>query len=671
MNVEPDLLADIINEGPSVAFVWHLVDDWPVTYVSENVKQFGYTSKQFMTGEVRFDDIVHTEDMERVKREVEQHLKSGTEKLSQNYRIVTRDGDIRTISDWSHTIRDSNGDAIYLRGIVIDITDTISIVERSNLYLDTAETLFVRLDATGKVMQVNQKTESVIGLPASEIIGTDWIQRFVPEYELSGVIKEFSRSLETDGVGKSGEYENDIVTEKGEHRHIRWRFTQEMDQAGRLESLLAFGLDITDELDTQKRNRVLTDFERLSPTPLMRLDRSGDVQYANDMALALIEQLTRCPASQVKAWQKKLEVAAKMTYPGEFMAEIEDQYFLFKSIPDDDHVNIYGMDITREYEGETKISIIAASLPGALFEFTIHDDGRESIVFSNDRCQELWEVSADALQNNPSQLWEMILPADFKAMRDSVLKSREDLSAWQHEWRIKTPSGKEKWLQGSAIPIRKGNGDTYWNTIVLEVTEAKRASEQRAEALSKTVHALSAVLEARDPYTDGHEQRVASIAVSIAKHMGFEQERIKGLELAATIHDLGKINVPAEILSKPTKLSELEFSLIKTHATAGADFIKDIDFDWPVSDIIRQHHERLDGSGYPDGLKGDEILMEARILGVADTLEAMFSHRPYRAGLGLEAAANELRRGRGKIYDATAVDTALHLIDTGEIELTL
>ncbi len=264
----------------------------------------------------------------------------------------------------------------------------------------------------------------------------------------------------------------------------------------------------------------------------------------------------------------------------------------------------------------------------------------------------------------------MVHPQDVDELQASILKSRDRLNAWQYEWRIETPKGEKKWLQGSAVPRRQANGDTVWFNIVQDVTAFKAVTEQRSESLSKTVRALSAVLEARDPYTDGHEQRVASISVAIAKQLGFERQRIMGLELAAEIHDLGKISIPAEILSKPSKLSDLEFDLIKTHAAVGAYFIKDIEFDWPIADMIRQHHERLDGSGYPNGLKGDEILLESRILSVADTLEAMFSHRPYRAGLGLQAAIDELQQGRGRIYDAAVVDAALHLIEARKLELT-
>jgi len=180
-------------------------------------------------------------------------------------------------------------------------------------------------------------------------------------------------------------------------------------------------------------------------------------------------------------------------------------------------------------------------------------------------------------------------------------------------------------------------------------------------SMEGTVQALAATVETRDPYTAGHQRRVALIATAIAKEMGLADDTVRELELAASIHDIGKINVPAEILSKPGKLSSIEFELIKTHAEAGFQIVKNIDFAWPVSEIIRQHHERLDGKGYPRGLKAEQILPEAKILAVADVVEAMSSHRPYRQSKGVDTALEEIDRNRGTQFDTDVVDACLKL----------
>jgi PAS domain S-box-containing protein/putative nucleotidyltransferase with HDIG domain len=175
------------------------------------------------------------------------------------------------------------------------------------------------------------------------------------------------------------------------------------------------------------------------------------------------------------------------------------------------------------------------------------------------------------------------------------------------------------------------------------------------ESLISTIGAMALMVEKRDPYTAGHQQRVARLCVAIARELGWEESRIEGLRLGATIHDIGKIHVPAEILTRPGKLSVAEFEIIKTHAQIGYDIVEDVKFPWPIKDMLWQHHERLDGSGYPQGLSGDAILLEARIIAVADVVEAMSSHRPYREGLGLDAALVQVRQDAGVRLDVQVV----------------
>ncbi|OHD81417.1 MAG: hypothetical protein A3D90_10215 [Sulfuricurvum sp. RIFCSPHIGHO2_02_FULL_43_9] len=181
------------------------------------------------------------------------------------------------------------------------------------------------------------------------------------------------------------------------------------------------------------------------------------------------------------------------------------------------------------------------------------------------------------------------------------------------------------------------------------------------QSLEQSIQTIAATVEARDPYTAGHQHRVSELATAIAREMQLGDEQVQGIHLAAIIHDLGKIHIPAEILSKPGKLNKIEFMLIQTHPEEGYNILKDVKFPWPIADIILQHHEKIDGTGYPQGLKGDEILLEAKIICIADVVEAMSSHRPYRASLGIEPALEEIRRGRGSWYDASVVDACLKL----------
>ncbi|MEW6672769.1 MAG: HD domain-containing phosphohydrolase [Thermodesulfobacteriota bacterium] len=181
------------------------------------------------------------------------------------------------------------------------------------------------------------------------------------------------------------------------------------------------------------------------------------------------------------------------------------------------------------------------------------------------------------------------------------------------------------------------------------------------KVLDGVVLAIALTVETRDPYTAGHQRRVANLARAIAVKMEIPENQVEGIHIAGVIHDLGKISVPAEILSKPGRLSEIEFNMIKTHSQVGYDILRNIDFPWPIAQAVYQHHERLDGSGYPRGLQSKDILMEARILSVADVVEAMASHRPYRAALGIDAALAEITKNKGRLFDPLVVNACLSI----------
>jgi len=206
------------------------------------------------------------------------------------------------------------------------------------------------------------------------------------------------------------------------------------------------------------------------------------------------------------------------------------------------------------------------------------------------------------------------------------------------------------------------------DVVAHDITERKRMEEKLRETLESlrksiktTIQVLATASEARDPYTAGHQNRVADLARAIATEMGLSQDTIEGIRMAGSIHDVGKLSIPAEILSKFTKLTNIEFSLIKKHSRSGYEMLKDVESPWPLAQIVYQHHERMDGSGYPRNLKGDEIIIEARIMAVADVVEAMSSNRPYRPGFGIEVALEEIEKNKGIFYDDTVANTCLKL----------
>jgi len=210
--------------------------------------------------------------------------------------------------------------------------------------------------------------------------------------------------------------------------------------------------------------------------------------------------------------------------------------------------------------------------------------------------------------------------------------------------------------------LEEMSNDLSFGIVTLRLKDAHLKQEQRlSKNMLQTVEAIASIVEMRDPYTSGHQGRVAKLAEAIAQAVGLPEEQVYAIHLAGLVHDLGKIKIPSEILSKPGRLDEIEYMLIKKHSQAGFDILNTVDFTWPIAQMVLQHHERMDGSGYPQGLKGDEILMGARILCVADVVEAMSSHRPYRPGLGIEAALDEITNNRGSLYDPRVVDACVKL----------
>jgi PAS domain S-box-containing protein/putative nucleotidyltransferase with HDIG domain len=222
-----------------------------------------------------------------------------------------------------------------------------------------------------------------------------------------------------------------------------------------------------------------------------------------------------------------------------------------------------------------------------------------------------------------------------------------------------------QWVSVNSHAVRDNNGNIlYYEGTLQDITSRKLAEEELSQlkkTLEGVINAISSTVEMREPCSKDHQKRVSKLAGAIANEMGFTQDAIKNLVIAGLIHDIGKISIPAEILNKPAQLSEMEFSLVRTHALAGYNIVKTSGLSYPVSEVVLQHHERLNGSGYPTGLKGVEILLESRILAVADVVEAIVSNRPYRLALGINAGLTEIKKNKGILYDTDVVNVCLKL----------
>lgn len=375
--------------------------------------------------------------------------------------------------------------------------------------------------------------------------------------------------------------------------------------------------------------------------------------------------LLRDQVSALKALEKKYSLADKELRRAKEYAE-----FIFKSTPS----AIFTTDVNR----------IVTSWNNKAEEITGYSSqevfGKQCALFSESPCKEKCSIFLDEV-NKPFFHRECTIKRkDGKiiivSMNGDLLKdengdiiggieSLEDITGQKRR-----EEDFQQSYQNLEMQVRERTSElsNINEALLVEIMQRKKvqknfeeANEKLTRLLNETIKALASAVEKRDPYTAGHQQRVAMLATAIAQEMGLSEEKITGVKTAAIIHDIGKICTPAEILSKPSKLNAYEFNLITMHPEAGYEILKGIEFPWPVSKIVLQHHERADGSGYPRGIKAGEILTEAHILIVADVVEAMASHRPYRPALGINKALEEIIKNKGKLYNDSVANACIAL----------
>jgi len=313
-----------------------------------------------------------------------------------------------------------------------------------------------------------------------------------------------------------------------------------------------------------------------------------------------------------------------------------------------------------------------------LFNFMVDPvvivDGKGKILEVTNRVQQITGFKKEELLGK-NFLRTNVVTAKSKAIAiKNLAKRMMGMKIAPYQVEVLTKDGKKISFEINAAKINY-RGKPADMVVFRDISEREKTQEELQGTLKKlrralraTIQAMVLTVETRDAYTAGHQQRVTNLARAIAKEMKLSKGRIDGIRMAGTIHDIGKIGVPAEILNKPIRLTDIEFDLIKIHPLVGYNILKQIEFPRPVAEIVLQHHERMNGSGYPHGLSGEDILLEARILGVADVVEAMASHRPYRPALGIDKALEEISKNRGTLYDPQVVDACVKLFTQKEFK---
>ena len=334
------------------------------------------------------------------------------------------------------------------------------------------------------------------------------------------------------------------------------------------------------------------------------------------------------------------------------------------------------MDITAERETRAEVEemkVLESSILDAIPHAVIGLENRR-IIFANNSVEDVFGWKPEEIIGKLTRIFYRSDEASEEIAR-RVYPVLEQQNTHSEEFPCVRKDGTEIVCMVNTSKVGDILKDKRIVVVYEDISERKRAQgelklsfERVQKRLEETVNALASMTEKRDPYTAGHQQRVAQLAGAIAREMKLPDEQVEGILVAATLHDIGKIYEPSEILSKPGILTDIEFLMMKVHPQIGYDILKNIEFPWPVATIVLQHHEKLNGSGYPGGLSDGNILLEARILAVADVVEAMASHRPYRAALGIDVALEEISENRGILYDPDAVDSCLRLFKEKRFE---
>lgn len=528
-------------------------------------------------------------------------------------------------------IRDEKGKMIGTVGCGRDVTREKEMLaklrrseQRYRAIVEDQTELICRCWPDGKLNFVNETYTKYFGKTRNQLKG----KRYFPyiQKEDQRTINKCVSSLNPENPVTTCEQ---MVTLPHENvRWIGWRNRALFDDNGKMIEILSVGRDITDQKKAedavrQSRHELNVILEG-SPVPAFIIGTDHKVKHWNKA----IETLTGIKKDEIIETDRQWSAFYSEKRPCLVDLLIDDQL---------DQLDVFYGSKHRKSD---------------LFEESYHAvDFFSGLGGRSDGGRWLHATAALLRDSHGNVIGAMETLSDIttqKQAEESIQKINEELDN-----RVKKRTGElEETNKALQIEIKERNRTQ---------ADLSKSLEELQTAMMSVIRTLSTTLEMRDPYTSGHQVRVADLSVAIAREMGLTEEVIEGIRAAAIIHDIGKISIPAEILSKPDKLSDIEFSLIKTHPEKGYDIIKNVKFPWPISDAILQHHERIDGSGYPQGLKSDEIIVQAKIIGVADVVEAMASHRPYRPALGIKTALEEIQRQKGKYFDPDIADICLKL----------
>ncbi|MBN1663676.1 MAG: PAS domain S-box protein [Deltaproteobacteria bacterium] len=614
-----------------------------------------------------------------------------------------KNGSTRWLESIISGIRDDQGALTGLYGASRDITGRKQAEEairkseeKYRTILNTLEDSYFETDLAGKITFANDAMIRGHGYPPEELAVINY-RRYTDAENAEIIFREFNRIYRTGESFRGLQYE--VITNKGERRTVETSASLIRDTAGIPIGFRGISRDITDLRKTQKALQESEERFRHAA------ESSNDIIYECDIKTGHIDWFSNAPQRIMHLLGEipdTVETFQKLIHPDDYerirqetRQRIRDrlrylaEYRVVNKAGEIFHFQGSGTGL-YDHNGR------AYKWIGTISDITERKNAEESLRQAEEKYRSIVENAVEGFfQTDPYGKITMVNSAGAKilgydspkelmagvfvfadhiyvnpAERNYLFaKLYHEGQAKDFEMQFYTKTGAIKWGSLNVHCVLDDQGEElYYEGTIEDITSRKKAERALHESLEKLrksmggiVQAMSMTIETRDPYTAGHQRRVADLARSIAHEMGLSPDQVDSLRMAGHVHDLGKISVPAEILSKTSKLSAIEYKLVQVHPQIGYDILKDIDFPWPLAEMVLQHHERMDGSGYPQGLSASDILPESRILSVADVVEAISSHRPYRPAFGVDAALEEIEKNKGKLYDPVVVDACLKL----------
>jgi PAS domain S-box-containing protein len=716
-------LHTLLSNLPGMAYRCENGADWKMVLLSDGVEELtGYRREELLqNASLSYAEVIHPDDRGWVWDEVQQALQEQRQ-FSISYRICHKDGSLRWVWERGVGVTDSDSKQVHIEGFVNDITLRKHAEDKLITSEQRYRNLFAQMDSGMSVhelvyntdgvadnyrfLAVNPAFERLTGLAAEQVVGCT-VREVMPGTEESW-ISDYLRVAQTGETARFVRY-----------AAVLGRYYDVVAYRTGPDQFVTLFSDVTERQRAEEEIRNLARFPDENPSPVLRVDLKGEIIYSNSASKGLLEQCRQHDGGLCHQLKEPVSNALLSGENGRLEYEMEGKHYSFVIAPvaEFGYANLYGRDTTkrvmagRQLERTNRVLRTLSKGNRTLVHATSEEELLSSVcrvLVEEGGYPYVWIVCSDKegrlsvsdeCGHDSKQLapWleQLLVSCSSKNPLELAMHSTEPLFIGLEQGYDYTELQRQLVADAGLsslllLPLLYKNerygvvgiiaessdvfdgqemellnemaGDIAYGIWALRTNLAQEQGMERIQqTMLQTIEAVSMTLEQRDPYTAGHQQRVMELAVAIARGMGIPEARVEGVRLGSLVHDIGKISVPSEILNRPGRLSEWEFGIIKSHPQMGYDILKGVEFDWPIAEMVLQHHERRDGSGYPCGLSGDKIALEARILGVADVVEAITSHRPYRPGLGIEFALQEIEKGRGTLYDMQVVDVCLGL----------